>query len=396
MRKKIINYLNILKFLIIFFFRLFRTNYPCKLSYEYIKVKNKFVKVKKKIEEVNIKTTPVCLKEDKNKIITPFKYKLINYNFKVTNNQKDYFFYENFVFHKKRYFFEKPSNVFRINKKLKFINLNNLSNYFKYSSILGHFNQINKPIKKNIKTYSKEIVHISTYKNNSYWHWMHLPGLFNISNLESRKKKLFYIGNINPIPKYIYKSLKLLNIKQKDIITKNCTSKKLIFNIQEYDKCGLSKEHCKFLKKEFKRRSFIIKKKTPELILIERKNVSRKITNFDEIYNFLKKFNFKKVDLAKLELKKQINIFHNAKFIVSPYGAAQSNLVFCEPKTKILEIFSYDNISNLFYALSSINNLQYGYVVGDKSNILDTNFKVNINKFVKIFKKMNTGKKYKT
>ena len=64
----------------------------------------------------------------------------------------------------------------------------------------------------------------------------------------------------------------------------------------------------------------------------------RKITNEPEVRSILEKNNFKTVALSKLSLKRQIALFNNADQIVGLHGAGFANIIFCKPKTKVLEL----------------------------------------------------------
>ena len=59
------------------------------------------------------------------------------------------------------------------------------------------------------------------------------------------------------------------------------------------------------------------------------------IQNDDEIFNFLHKKGFSKYKVGELSFFEQIYLFNNAKIVIGAHGAAFTNLVFCNPNTKI-------------------------------------------------------------
>ena len=75
--------------------------------------------------------------------------------------------------------------------------------------------------------------------------------------------------------------------------------------------------------------------------------------NQDEIYNFLKKYDFEKIDPNKMSVINQMKAFSEAKEVIGIHGAGLSNIVFCQPKTKIVDI---NNFSNDKYHRSCIND----------------------------------------
>ena len=84
-----------------------------------------------------------------------------------------------------------------------------------------------------------------------------------------------------------------------------------------------------------------------------------KIQNDNEIFNFLKDEGFSKYKVGDLSFFEQIYLFSNAKFIIGAHGAAFTNLTFCKPKTKIVEIRPSTQQNNNYKRISQINNLNY-------------------------------------
>lgn len=91
-----------------------------------------------------------------------------------------------------------------------------------------------------------------------------------------------------------------------------------------------------FYRKNF---SNYMKFQNEEKIYIVRKDSkNRKIINEDKLIQFLKKQDFKIVQLSKYEFKDQISLFYNAKIIISMHGAGLTNLIFCRTNTQVIEI----------------------------------------------------------
>ena len=113
-----------------------------------------------------------------------------------------------------------------------------------------------------------------------------------------------------------------------------------------------------------------------------------KLINNDEIKNFLSKRGFKVLQTGSLDFLKQVDLFNNAKFIIGPHGAAFANLVFCKPKTNIIEMKS-KHTGYLYQNLSKTNNLKYtpiiGQVVGKSGKNQEDKISIPIKKLKKIF-----------
>lgn len=123
-------------------------------------------------------------------------------------------------------------------------------------------------------------------------------------------------------------------------------------------------------------------KKYPEIILIERGErielindpvlqrsndnyttgkERREIEHIDELKKFLEsefKNKFKTLILEKIPFSEQVKYFYNAKMIIGIHGAALSNMFFCNPKTKILEVLG-DRVFPFFDVISNKLNLQH-------------------------------------
>ena len=69
--------------------------------------------------------------------------------------------------------------------------------------------------------------------------------------------------------------------------------------------------------------------------------------------------------LIGMNIMEQVELFHQADFVVSVHGAALTNLVFCREKTKVLEIFPKDYVYPLFTDLAYKCNLDYHYYIGE-------------------------------
>ena len=140
--------------------------------------------------------------------------------------------------------------------------------------------------------------------------------------------------------------------------------------------------------KEFYFSIYNIKEKNlsiPEKIYISRKDAKiRKIINEQQLINALRRKNFEIFVTGKLPFKKQIEIFFNAKTILSIHGAAQANMIFSpinddkEGGQTIIEIFPETFRDIGFLLIGKTKKLDYKYFFGSKED-LKRNFSVDIN-----------------
>jgi len=74
-----------------------------------------------------------------------------------------------------------------------------------------------------------------------------------------------------------------------------------------------------------------------------RKSRGRYIVNEDEVLDSLAGFGFVEIIAEDFSFEEQLEIFLNAKFIVSIHGAGLTNMVFMDPGSCVLELLPYRN-----------------------------------------------------
>jgi len=120
--------------------------------------------------------------------------------------------------------------------------------------------------------------------------------------------------------------------------------------------------------------------KAPEFkskIYIRRDNADyRKIINESDLIEKLRKQGFEIINPQHFEILTQMKIFLNADLIISPHGSNLSNIIFCKPGTKVIEISpDFNNeyekyISTRYKDISNMIGLKFLKVDADT---VDTN-----------------------
>ncbi|MDP5168836.1 MAG: glycosyltransferase family 61 protein [Bacteroidia bacterium] len=90
----------------------------------------------------------------------------------------------------------------------------------------------------------------------------------------------------------------------------------------------------------------------------------RKVVNEAEIISRLEKMGFTSFALSNYSLRQAIQLFRKAEIIVAPHGAGLTNLLFCTPGARVLELFSDKFVNHYFYEFANHLNLLYDYQVG--------------------------------
>ena len=97
------------------------------------------------------------------------------------------------------------------------------------------------------------------------------------------------------------------------------------------------------------------------LVVSRKASEVRSLIGESELMERLSPMGFVKVVLEDLPLLRQIQLFSQAECIVAPHGAGLTNLVFCEPETKVFEVFGNDYVNVCYWALAEITKLDYSY-----------------------------------
>jgi len=88
------------------------------------------------------------------------------------------------------------------------------------------------------------------------------------------------------------------------------------------------------------------------------------VLNEPQIVRLLSGYGFQKVVLESMPVAEQVRLFMSAETVVSAHGSGLTNLVFCHPRTKVLELFSPHYVNVLYWVLSNHVDLDYYYLIG--------------------------------
>jgi hypothetical protein len=124
---------------------------------------------------------------------------------------------------------------------------------------------------------------------------------------------------------------------------------------------------------EFLRKQFLASLPLPgskRRIYVSRSKASgRRITNEEEILPILASRGFVRVELEEISLSAQIALFAGAEAVVAPHGAGLTNLIWCAPQTKILEVFSPLYVNLCYWSIASAAD--YYYLLGTEEEVVD-------------------------
>lgn len=215
---------------------------------------------------------------------------------------------------------------------------------------------------------SERVALLSILAGEAFYHWLFelLPkiGLIYLAGIDLNTIDKFVVNACQSA--FQKETLQLLGIPLEKVITSSqpiCLQAETI--IVPQFKQRSSSWSCEFL-----RQAFLPNKNAavshPEKIYISRKDARyRHLINEQDCINFLSQFGFSVVTLESYSFLEQVSLVANAKVVISVHGAGLSHLVFCQPQTKVIEIFPPHYVTRYYWILSNLVNLEYFYLMGE-------------------------------
>ncbi|TFF37085.1 glycosyltransferase family 61 protein [Mucilaginibacter psychrotolerans] len=116
----------------------------------------------------------------------------------------------------------------------------------------------------------------------------------------------------------------------------------------------------------------IAKKISPKTTAPKRIYISRvgrrHVVNEAEVLLMLQKYNFEVIEDKRRSIAEQIEIYHNAAFILGPHGASFSNMIWCQPGAHLMELFSPNYMPDFFAYLAVLMDMQYSAFYSGTAN----------------------------
>ena len=104
-------------------------------------------------------------------------------------------------------------------------------------------------------------------------------------------------------------------------------------------------------------------------------SVNRRVLNEAELIETLKEYGFDIRFLSQTTVPEEAAFFNLAKLVVSAHGSGLTNIVFCEPGTKVIELFPDKYVRHDLYDIANKMGLEYHYLLcpshGDPVNTVD-------------------------
>ncbi|WP_319420688.1 tetratricopeptide repeat protein [Pleurocapsa sp. FMAR1] len=106
----------------------------------------------------------------------------------------------------------------------------------------------------------------------------------------------------------------------------------------------------------------------------------RKIVNESKLIELLASYGFTSLCLESIPFLEQVDLFSKAKVIIAPHGVSLTNLIFCNPGVKVIEIFAPSYSIMCYKAICDYYHLQhYSLIAEGVENLEGRNRDKNIN-----------------
>jgi capsular polysaccharide biosynthesis protein len=90
---------------------------------------------------------------------------------------------------------------------------------------------------------------------------------------------------------------------------------------------------------------------------------TRRYTPEPALWPELERRGFERIDPGSFSVQEQIDLFHAAEIVVAPHGAGLTNLVFCRPGAKVVEMFAADYVHMGLWNITHSLDMEYRYLV---------------------------------
>lgn len=207
---------------------------------------------------------------------------------------------------------------------------------------------------------------LSLDSSSNYFHWLCqlLPRIKLLSDYSLDYSKINGILVPHVAQRTMLESFSTLKVPEKLCINQRSDH---IYNFNQMIVPSRPNRHIYFTQwsLDFLKNSFLKKdyKQNLKLYIFRDPKYGRSIINNNEVWHFLKKNGYMKVNLDGISISKQAKLFNKASHVISPHGASLANLCFCQPNTKVIEFFNQKYITPLYWNLCNILKLKYGYLI---------------------------------
>lgn len=125
------------------------------------------------------------------------------------------------------------------------------------------------------------------------------------------------------------------------------------------------------------------KNRFPKRFYIARKNKKFRSYNEEELIRIALSYGFEVISPEDYSARDQFRLFSDADVIISPSGAALTNLICCKSPCKVLVLYSQRLDLSIFSSIAGCLNLELKYLIGQSHDMtsLQSSFTIDEKSF---------------
>ena len=89
----------------------------------------------------------------------------------------------------------------------------------------------------------------------------------------------------------------------------------------------------------------------------------RSVKNEISVLRLLNSFGFKSVSLSTFTVREKVDLLSSAKVIITPFGAGETNFIFCQSDTKVIELYPSSYVNCHYQRYINYLNLDHYYLI---------------------------------
>lgn len=243
---------------------------------------------------------------------------------------------------------------------------------------------LSRPILQTPEFIDGTVAVLASHGSQNYYHWM-IDVIPKLGLIEQANIKPDYFYFFSTGKSFEKETLSILGIDETKIINakknKHIQAKTLIVpsmlslpETQLFTNIASPLWSFEFLRKKFLNEE--VSYQSLRIYVTREKACWRKVVNDVEVSNFLAGFGFIRVKLEEMSVVDQAKLFASAEIIIAPHGAGLTNLVFCSPGTKVIELMPFsgpecNECAPYFWCMSQQLQLFHQFLICENENLSD-------------------------
>ena len=227
---------------------------------------------------------------------------------------------------------------------------------------------LSAPIESPVRSIEGTVVLLAGLTQDLYFHWMLdvLPrwNLVQRSGIGLSQIDRIVVSDRLPFQRETLDRLEIPAAKILSIPNQQIQAKRLIVPSYPAAPAWMPRWACDWLRQTFLPDQTTSGKPATRLYISRSETTSRRIRNEAAVIELLQPYGFQCITLESLSVQAQADLLASTAIVIAAHGGGLTNLVFCRPETKVIELFSPRYVYPCYWWVSNLMDLQYAYLIG--------------------------------